>query len=134
MLGGRGLGKGRGKKNNSGHEVKQWGIIFYLFISSPQTSPAYIGEYCSSGPKLEDLYNELDQLELNPPTGASDELPAALKEEEAVHIFENYSFDHTYSTDLPITSYRQQIVDTIESNSVTVIQGRVEKAYNMRHM
>ncbi|KAL9952201.1 hypothetical protein ACROYT_G039416 [Oculina patagonica] len=90
---------------------------------SPPPSPAYVGEYCSTGPKLEDLYNELDQLELDPPSGASDEIPAALKEEEASHIFENYSFDHTYSPDLPITCYRQQIVDTIESNSVTIVQG-----------
>ncbi|KAJ7352991.1 hypothetical protein OS493_032930 [Desmophyllum pertusum] len=90
---------------------------------SPPTSPAYVGEYCSTGPKLEDLYNELDQLELDPPTGASDEIPAALREEDAAHIFENYSFDHTYSPDLPITRYRQQIVDTIESNSVTIVQG-----------
>ena len=60
---------------------------------------------------------------MDPPMGASDEIPAALKEEEATHIFENYSFDHTYSPDLPITCYRQQIVDTIESNSVTIVQG-----------
>ena len=65
----------------------------------------------------------MDQLEKNPPLGASDEIPAALREEEATHIFDNYSFDHTYSPDLPITVYRQQILDTIESNSVTVIQG-----------
>lgn len=92
-------------------------------MQSPPASPAYVGDYCSSGPKLEDLYDELDQLELNPPSGASDELPAALKEEEAAHIFENYSSDHTFSPDLPITSYQQQIIDTIESNSVTIIQG-----------
>lgn len=90
---------------------------------SPPTTPSYIGGYCSTGPKLEDLYDEMDQLENNPPQGASDEVPAALREEEASHIFDNYSFDHTYSPDLPITAYRQQIVDTIESNSVTVIQG-----------
>ena len=65
----------------------------------------------------------MDQLESNPPLVVSDEEPAALREKEASHIFDNYSFDHTYSSDLPITSYRQQIVDTIESNSVTVIQG-----------
>ena len=65
----------------------------------------------------------MDQLESNPPLVVSDKEPAALREKEASHIFDNYSFDHTYSSDLPITSYRQQIVDTIESNSVTVIQG-----------
>ncbi|CAH3166074.1 unnamed protein product [Porites lobata] len=90
---------------------------------SPPPSPAYVGGYCSTGPKLEDLYDEMDEFETNPPPGAADEIPAALREEEDAHIFENYSFDHTYSPDLPITSYRQQIVDTIESNSVTIIQG-----------
>ena len=98
-------------------------FIKILSICSPPPSPAYVGEYCSTGPKLEDLYNELEQLELDAPLGATDEIPAALKEEEATHIFENYSFDHTYSPDLPITSYHQQIVDTIESNSVTIVQG-----------
>ena len=94
-----------------------------MFVFSPPPSPAYVGEYCSSGPKLEDLYDEMDQLENHPPPVDADEIPAALREEETGHIFENYSFDHIYSPDLPITSYRQQIVDTIESNSVTVIQG-----------
>lgn len=92
-------------------------------VQSPPTSPSFIGGYCSTGPKLEDLYDEMDQLESNPPLVVSDKEPAALREKEASHIFDNYSFDHTYSSDLPITSYRQQIVDTIESNSVTVIQG-----------
>ena len=68
----------------------------------------------------------MDQLESNPPLVVSDKEPAALREKEASHIFDNYSFDHTYSSDLPITSYRQQIVDTIESNSVTVIQGMLQ--------
>ena len=100
-------------------------VDLILFVFSPPPTPSYIGGYCSTGPKLEDLYDEMDQLEKDPPMGASDEIPAALREEEATHIFENYSFDHTYSPDLPITIYRQQIVDTIESNSVTVIQGTV---------
>ena len=42
-------------------------------ICSPPPSPAYVGGYCSSGPKLEDLYDEMDQLENHPPQGASDE-------------------------------------------------------------
>ena len=104
-------------------------LIFFVHIHdlffSPPPSPAYVGGYCSTGPKLEDLYDEMDEFETNPPPGAADEIPAALREEEDAHIFENYSFDHTYSPDLPITSYRQQIVDTIESNSVTIIQGEL---------
>ncbi|KAK2567406.1 ATP-dependent RNA helicase TDRD9 [Acropora cervicornis] len=93
-------------------------------VQSPPTSPSFIGGYCSTGPKLEDLYDEMDQLESNPPLVVSDEEPAALREKEASHIFDNYSFDHTYSSDLPITSYRQQIVDTIESNSELPVVGR----------
>ena len=100
-------------------------FVLYLFFLSPPPSTAYVGGYCSTGPKLEDLYDEMDEFETNPPPGAADEIPAALREEEDAHIFENYSFDHTYSPDLPITSYRQQIVDTIESNSVTIIQGEL---------
>ena len=98
--------------------------MYFIFLS-PLPSLAYVGGYCSTGPKLEDLYDEMDEFETNPPPGAADEIPAALREEEDAHIFENYSFDHTYSPDLPITSYRQQIVDTIESNSVTIIQGEL---------
>lgn len=99
--------------------------LFLLYFFSPPPSPAYVGGYCSTGPKLEDLYDEMDEFETNPPPVAADEIPAALREEEDAHIFENYSFDHTYSPDLPITSYQQQIVDTIESNSVTIIQGEL---------
>lgn len=98
--------------------------LYFIFLSPPP-SPACVGGYCSTGPKLEDLYDEMDEFETNPPPGAADEIPAALREEEDAHIFENYSFDHTYSPDLPITSYQQQIVDTIESNSVTIIQGEL---------
>lgn len=98
---------------------------FYFIVFSPPPSLAFVGGYCSTGPKLEDLYDEMNEFETNPPPGAADEIPAALREEEDAHIFENYSFDHTYPPDLPITSYRQQIVDTIESNSVTIIQGEL---------
>ena len=38
-------------------------------------------------------------------------------------VFDNYSFDHDSNPDLPISSYRDHIVETIESGQVTVIQG-----------
>ena len=38
-------------------------------------------------------------------------------------IFDRYSFDHDDNPTLPITSYRNEILATVESNSVTVIQG-----------
>lgn len=48
---------------------------------------------------------------------------APFKEEEEAHIYENYTFDHEYSHSLPITKHREEIVDTVESNSVTIVQG-----------
>ena len=50
--------------------------------------------------------------------------PMPVKVEEDAHIFENYSFEHTYSPDLPITKFQNEVLGTIESNSVTVVQGR----------
>ena len=38
-------------------------------------------------------------------------------------VFDNYSFDNDSNPDLPITSYRDHIVKTIESSQVTIIQG-----------
>ncbi|XP_077997158.1 ATP-dependent RNA helicase TDRD9-like [Glandiceps talaboti] len=43
--------------------------------------------------------------------------------ELATDVYKHYRFDHTYSPDLPITQYQDQIITTIESNQVTVIQG-----------
>lgn len=38
-------------------------------------------------------------------------------------VFDNYSFDQDDNPVLPIAAYRGEILDTVESNSVTVIQG-----------
>ncbi|XP_023931782.1 ATP-dependent RNA helicase TDRD9-like, partial [Lingula anatina] len=38
-------------------------------------------------------------------------------------VYRNYNFEHTYDKNLPITHYHEDVVDTIESNRVTVIQG-----------
>lgn len=38
-------------------------------------------------------------------------------------VFDNYSFDQDLNPELPITSYREKIVNTVESNQTTVIQG-----------
>ncbi|KAK2190456.1 hypothetical protein NP493_81g02000 [Ridgeia piscesae] len=49
--------------------------------------------------------------------------PAGMTEEEAVQVYNNYNFSHKYDPELSITQYREEIVSTIESNQVTVIQG-----------
>lgn len=46
-----------------------------------------------------------------------------MTEEQAVMVYSNYSFDVEYDHKLPIFRYREEIVDTVESNQVTVIHG-----------
>ena len=78
-------------------------------------------------PTLEDfpeLSGEMQDLELDGGGGAAAVANAPpIKREEEPHIFENYSFEHTYSPDLPITQFHKEVIATIESTSVTVIQG-----------
>ena len=98
-------------------------IKFPLFFSPPVT-PVY-DCYGHTSPIKEDHFfdmDELNQLELDS-RAPQDVPPEPIREGEAAHIYENYSFDHTYPADLPITKFQEQILQTIESNSVTVIQG-----------
>ena len=81
--------------------------------------------YGHTSPIKEDHFfdmDELNQLELDS-RAPQDVPPEPIREGEAAHIYENYSFDHTYPADLPITKFQEQILQTIESNSVTVVQG-----------
>ena len=50
-------------------------------------------------------------------------LPEGQTEEEAVQVYKNYNFTHEYDGNLPITQYRQDIIDMVECEQVTVIQG-----------
>jgi len=50
--------------------------------------------------------------------------PAITVNEEQYDVYSRYSFDHEYSKNLPITEKRQTILDTINNNSVTIIQGQ----------
>lgn len=55
-----------------------------------------------------------------------DDSPSTLPEKEqhiATEIYDNYCFEHSYDNTLPITDERQRVVQTIESNRVTIIQG-----------
>lgn len=72
--------------------------------------------------ETEFLNDTLNGVVLNPPDQDAT-IPAALKGEEESHIYEHYSFNESYSSALPITQYRQDIVNTIETNSVCVIHG-----------
>lgn len=45
------------------------------------------------------------------------------QQEVSTEVYDNYVFEHGYDETLPITDERQHVVQTIESNRVTVIQG-----------
>ena len=52
-----------------------------------------------------------------------DESPPVQQQEVSTEVYDNYSFEHQYDDTLPITDERQNVVQTIESNRVTIIQG-----------
>ncbi|XP_071496010.1 ATP-dependent RNA helicase TDRD9-like [Diadema antillarum] len=56
-------------------------------------------------------------------SGAQAMLSDMTPPELAVQAYENYNFDHTYNMQLPITRHKDQVLNTIEANQVTIIQG-----------
>ncbi|XP_071961942.1 ATP-dependent RNA helicase TDRD9-like [Antedon mediterranea] len=69
-------------------------------------------------------YGAMSELESVTESMSSMTLPGnVLIEPEATKVYKNYTFDHTYNSNLPSTHYRETIISTIENNQVTVIQG-----------
>nr|CAB3266885.1 putative ATP-dependent RNA helicase TDRD9 [Phallusia mammillata] len=62
---------------------------------------------------------QLDAESMPPP------LMEKMKDEDngCLEIYKHYNFSHKYNPDLPITSYHQTILETINGYSVTVLQG-----------
>lgn len=54
---------------------------------------------------------------------SDEEGPPTQQQEVSTEVYDNYLFEHQYDETLPITDERQNVVQTIESNRVTVIQG-----------
>ncbi|XP_011664855.1 ATP-dependent RNA helicase TDRD9 isoform X2 [Strongylocentrotus purpuratus] len=65
----------------------------------------------------------MSDLESMSVTSARPVLPDETSPEVAVQAYDNYNFDHTYNEELPITKHKDQVLNTIESNQVTIIQG-----------
>ena len=42
---------------------------------------------------------------------------------DKVYVYENYNFNHNYDKKLPVYKYHDEIVRTIETNQVTIVQG-----------
>lgn len=43
----------------------------------------------------------------------------------SIEIYDNYKFDHVYDNSLPITLEQERVLQTIETNRVTVVQGKI---------
>ncbi|KAL5008137.1 hypothetical protein ScPMuIL_013718 [Solemya velum] len=63
----------------------------------------------------------MEQLELDSVSGSV--VPDELVPENATDVYNNYPFGHQYDNGLPITKFQEEIIATVESNQVTVIQG-----------
>ena len=96
--------------------IIEWNV-FSNFISSYRSKPNLPTE--ADFPELNEDFQNLEMVD-------NTTSPMPVKVEEDEHIFENYSFEHTYSPKLPITNFQNEVLSTIESNSVTVIQGTKE--------
>lgn len=70
----------------------------------------------TTGRSLSDIESISDLASLNiHPDGTTPEI--------AVLAYQNYNFDHEYNKSLPITAHHDQIINMIECNRVTIIQG-----------
>ncbi|KAK3092629.1 hypothetical protein FSP39_005160 [Pinctada imbricata] len=72
---------------------------------------------------LEALGEDLDQIDLSSIATTAIAMPEDQIPENAMDVYNNYSFTHSYDINLPITPHREQVVATIETNQVTIIQG-----------
>ncbi|XP_064600454.1 ATP-dependent RNA helicase TDRD9-like isoform X1 [Liolophura sinensis] len=68
--------------------------------------------------------NSLSQLELDSTIAGGVGRPDDLIPENAMDVYNNYDFTINYDNSaMPITQFKDQIIATVESNQVTVIQG-----------
>ncbi|XP_060606288.1 ATP-dependent RNA helicase TDRD9-like isoform X2 [Ruditapes philippinarum] len=67
--------------------------------------------------------SHLEALELDSTIAGTEVLPSDLAPENATQVYGVYNFNHRYDDRLPISRCKEQVVNTIESNQVTVIQG-----------
>lgn len=72
---------------------------------------------------LESMVNELEALEIDSTIiGGSVATPEDLIPEGATNVYRNYKLKHKY-LELPVLSVRDKMINTIEANQVTIIQG-----------
>lgn len=80
----------------------QW-CFFFRNVSFNQTLQQPINELLLPEPESEVIYPKDQNI--------------------GIEVYDNFSFDHKYDNTLPITDSRELIVQTIDANRATVIQG-----------
>ena len=72
------------------------------------------------------VHQPVEENEMLLPEPDNSEVPPDTQE-ISIEIYDNYRFDHVYDNSLPITLEQERVVQTIETNRVTVVQGKVFK-------
>ncbi|XP_041351970.1 ATP-dependent RNA helicase TDRD9-like [Gigantopelta aegis] len=110
------------KRQASRQEDKNYAAVYQAQEEDELLRPTL--SYPLSTGSVASLAGTIEQLDLDSTVGGSSTtVPEDLVPPGATDVYNNYSFRHTYDPKLPITSFRDQVIATIESNQVTVIQG-----------
>ncbi|XP_062595523.1 ATP-dependent RNA helicase TDRD9-like [Saccostrea cucullata] len=69
------------------------------------------------------INNDLEHLDLDSIATSTVAIPHDLVPSNAMDVYQNYDFEHKYESSLPISVHKDEVIGTIESNQVTIVQG-----------
>ncbi|XP_060080350.1 ATP-dependent RNA helicase TDRD9-like, partial [Ylistrum balloti] len=72
---------------------------------------------------VQDVTERMSEIDLDSICTSAVAMPDDLVPSNAMDVYQNYQFQHSYDKKLPITRHQQQVISTIECNQVTVVQG-----------
>ncbi|XP_021341941.1 putative ATP-dependent RNA helicase TDRD9 [Mizuhopecten yessoensis] len=72
---------------------------------------------------VHDATERMSEIDIDSICTSAVAMPDDLIPSNAVDVYLNYKFQHSYDVKMPITRHHQQVVSTIECNQVTVVQG-----------
>lgn len=67
--------------------------------------------------------NDLEHLDLDSIATSTVAIPHDLVPSNAMDVYKNYDFEHHNEGSLPIAEHKDEVIGTIESNQVTIVQG-----------
>nr|XP_022333202.1 putative ATP-dependent RNA helicase TDRD9 [Crassostrea virginica] len=69
------------------------------------------------------IANDLEHLDLDSIATSTVAIPHDLVPSNAMDVYKNYNFEHHSEGNLPIAEHKDEVIGTIESNQVTIVQG-----------